>query len=152
MEFKDLVTLYFERSNALQTYWAFYTTIVLALLAFFGSIKPSRQKLLIAVVLSLSFISFAAVNLDALRSVTKARIACRDLIFSGRLDNLPSQEVQQHIEQIITPWPFAGVAVMHVAGDIFTVGSIWFLVLLKSPARKISKSPVAQTAESRTAV
>ena len=137
MDFKDIVTLYFERSNALQTYWGFYTTMALALLAYFGGMKPSPQKFLIAVVLSLSFISFAVVNLDALRAVTKARIVCRDLIYSGNLTNSPSAEVQRQIQRMITPWPFAAVAVMHISGDLFTLGSIWFLVLLKfgrSPA------------------
>jgi hypothetical protein len=133
MEFKDMVTLYFERSNALQTYWAFYTSMVLALLAFFGSMKPTRQKLLIGIVLSISFASFAVVNLDALKAATKARIACRDMIFSGTLDKSPSHDVQEHIRQMITPWPFAGVALMHVAGDLFTLGAIWFFVLLKAP-------------------
>jgi hypothetical protein len=147
MEFKDMVTLYFERSNALQTYWSFYTTMGLALLAYFGGMKTSPQKYLIAVVLSLSFVSFAVVNLDALRAVTKARVICRDLIYSGKLANSPSPEAQEQIQQMITPWPFAYVAVMHISGDLFTLGSIWFLVLLKSehkahasPAKLIPKS------------
>jgi hypothetical protein len=135
MDFKDIVTLYFERSNALQTYWSFYTTMALALLAYFGGMKSSPQKFLIAIVLSLSFISFTVVNLDALRAVTKARIVCRDLIYSDRLANPPSQEVQKQIRQMITPWPFEGVAVMHISGDLFTLGAIWFLVLLK-PTQK----------------
>jgi hypothetical protein len=135
MEFKDIVTLYFERSNALQTYWSFYTTMALALLAYFGGMKPSPRKFLIAIVLSLSFISFAVVNLDALKAVTEARILCKKLLCSGKLDHSPSPEVQRQIQQMITPWPFATVVVMHISGDLFTLGSIWFLVLLKSERR-----------------
>jgi hypothetical protein len=37
MDFKDLVSLYFERSNAIQTFWNFYLTVILGLSAFFGS-------------------------------------------------------------------------------------------------------------------
>ena len=147
MDFKDVVTLYFERSNALQTYWSFYTTMGGALLAYFGGMKPSANKYLIAVVLSISFVSFAAVNLDALRAVTKARVICRDLIYSGKLANSPSPEAQEQIQKLITPWPFAYVAAMHISGDLFTLGGIWFLVLTKSdhkahasPAKPVAKS------------
>jgi hypothetical protein len=37
--FKDAISLYFERSNALQTYWNYQLTVILGLLGFFAATK-----------------------------------------------------------------------------------------------------------------
>ena len=66
MEFKDLVSLYFERSNAIQTFWNFYLTVIFGLLAFFESQKmPVGNRALPTLVFSLAFAGFAAFNLHA---------------------------------------------------------------------------------------
>jgi len=131
MDFKDLVTLYFERSNAMQTYWNFYITIILALLAFFGSMKAVTPKRLIAGILSFCFVVFAGVNLDALIDATNARRAVQSLIVAKQFANPPSSEVVEKISATITPPTLAWVAGVHLGGDAFAHAGIWFLVMQK---------------------
>jgi hypothetical protein len=42
MEFKELVSFYFERTDATQALWSIYTTVVIGLLAFLSSAKLKR--------------------------------------------------------------------------------------------------------------
>jgi hypothetical protein len=42
MEYKDVLSLAFQRADELQNYWSFYGTVVLALLGFFASLKADR--------------------------------------------------------------------------------------------------------------
>jgi hypothetical protein len=116
MDFKDLVTLYFERTNALQTYWNFYMTIILALLAFFGSMKAINPKKLIAAILSFSFVAFAAVNLSAIIDVTKARHAVQSVIAAKQFQDHPRQEVYDCISRTIHPPPLFAVVGVHLGG------------------------------------
>jgi hypothetical protein len=70
---KELVSLVFERSNAVQTFWNFQVTIILALLAFFGTTTITNKKLLLAGVLSFAYLLLACVNAIAVAEVTKVR-------------------------------------------------------------------------------
>jgi hypothetical protein len=70
MEFKDFVSLYFERTNAMQTLWSIYITITLGLLGFLASVRLRTSRIALALFLCSVFAGFAWVNLDALRSVT----------------------------------------------------------------------------------
>jgi hypothetical protein len=56
-----------------QIFCKFQVTIILALLAFFGSTRSSRRKKMLAVILSVSYVGFAYANLVAIKDVTNAR-------------------------------------------------------------------------------
>src|SRR5437763_11023455 len=99
MEFKDLLSLYFERSNAMQTFWGLYITIALGLLAFIGSVKVSRKKrMFLACILSAGFTGFAFVNAYALRDVTLERRAAYRLITDYRDKNPNAQQAIDPLE------------------------------------------------------
>jgi hypothetical protein len=87
MELNDLVALYFERSNAMQTLWGFYITIVMGILAFLGSVTLRQPKWLIVAPLAAAFVGFVLVNLNALRSITRQRHTVVDLIRAGQFKN-----------------------------------------------------------------
>lgn len=132
MEFKDLLSLYFERSNAMQTYWNFYITIILALMAFFGTVKITPRIKYVIGILLLAFIAFASVNLSALREVNQQRIDARTIIEQGmfKRDNAaPDQAVAEQLLKDMNPPSIAGVTAMHITGDVLTVIAILVLVL-----------------------
>jgi H+/gluconate symporter-like permease len=135
MAFKDLVSLYFERSNAMQTFWGFYITIVLGLLAFFGTAKPSPKKILLAGILSLGFIGFAVVNQDALHDVTHARVVTQRLIAEYQDTDPVKQAAIDQIKTTITPPTESGVRVFHICADIGVLIAIWSLTLYREPGR-----------------
>jgi hypothetical protein len=133
MEFKDLLSLYFERSNAMQMYWNFYITIVLALMAFFGTVKiTSRIKYVIGILI-LAFIAFVIVNLGALREVDQQRIDAKALIEQGAFkeDTALDQDSVRQLLKDMNPPSIAGVTTLHIVGDLFTIAAILTLVLKK---------------------
>jgi hypothetical protein len=132
MELKDLLSLYFERTNAMQTFWTFYVTIILGLLAFFGSTKLPRKPYGITFILSLAFCMFAFVNLQALRGVTRQRNVTKDLIVASHLEHTPDGFVAMRIRPTLDPPTESGVIAVHISGDILTIGAMWFLAFKKT--------------------
>jgi len=131
MEPKDLVSFYFERTNAMQVLWSFGLTVILGLLAFFGSIKPSPRTTRVAAILSLTFVGLAYVNLTGLLSVTRQRIAAAELIRSSHSDTSPGQAAITAIAQTLDPPTTVGVISLHIFADIFTLAAVWTLALRK---------------------
>jgi hypothetical protein len=123
----DLVTKFFERSNAIQAYWSFYSTAVLGLLAFFGTKKRDR---LIASLLSVAFAGFAASNLDALRTVTRQRIVLKEMLTACTKLEPPQCGVALHeLSDTVSPSSLTAVTYLHLTGDVFVFVGIWWLVL-----------------------
>lgn len=124
MEFKDLVALYFERTNAMQALWSIYVTIVLGLLGFLGTVKLRQPRLRIILLLLFAFCGFAYVNCDALRSVTRQRHVAADLIRSFK-----ETDAQKQISHSLDPPRVVSVVAFHLDGDIITVFAILTLGL-----------------------
>lgn len=137
MEFKDLLGLYFERSNAMQMYWNFYITIVLALMAFFGTVKISSETKYVVGILILAFIAFALVNLGALREVDQQRIDAKALIEQGAFRKNPdlNETTVRLLLKDMNPPSLAGVTTLHIISDLFTISAILILVLKKGLQR-----------------
>jgi hypothetical protein len=131
MEYKDVVALYFERSNQMLTFWTFYLAVCLALPVIVGLMRPSTKRLIVAAVLSFAFTVIAAVNLTAVIDISRARLTCRNLIFSSTLENLPVQIVQEQINKMITPPSIASVVSVELGGDLAVLGVLWYLALAR---------------------
>ncbi|HEV2706905.1 MAG TPA: hypothetical protein VGV59_13330 [Pyrinomonadaceae bacterium] len=138
MELRELIGLYFERSNATQTYWNFYITIILALVAFFGSAKPSPKIKYLAGILTLAFILFAVVNHNALNEVTRQRIAAKALIEEAAkrpatsAQALSNEAVFSALKDDLNPPTEGQLMFVHLLGDVFAIAGIWWLTLSKS--------------------
>ena len=134
MKLQELVSLYFERTNAMQTLWSFYITIVLALLAFYAS-KDISPKTGLSVLITLAFIGFAIVNLDALKDVTSTRNKTRELILNYPCEkgDCASEELRHALPKMITPPSVGSVVVFHLLGDLMVVGGIWAIAFSKRP-------------------
>jgi hypothetical protein len=128
-----LVQLFFDRAAAMQQFWGFYITVVLGLLAFFGSAARTRVN---AAVMTLGFIGFAWVNLDGLRDAAQQRVevctalahgdCVRHAVFSAtvliRLATPP-------LNITLTAPTVGSVVWFHRAADALTIAAIWYLVL-----------------------
>lgn len=129
-EMKDLVSLYFERGNAMQTLWGLYITITLGLLAFFGAAKVSAKRYVLATILSIGFAGFAAVNQDALHDVTCARNAIRKIILDKEATTTEDKALQYLVTEIAPPTS-TQVRVFHIAADVSVLIALWTITLLK---------------------
>src|SRR5881396_726481 len=133
MDFKDVLNLFFERSNALQPLWSFYTTVVLALIAFFSAIKPSEKIRVGAVIFSIVFVVLAWANLDALLTVTRQRLAAVSLLKdTSKLSNVPDKAVVNALLGGLEPSSVRRVVIGHVAADFFVLAMIWMLAVKKA--------------------
>ena len=129
MELKDLLSQYFERSNAMNSLWGYYITVVLALLAYLGNPgRTSPIKHWAAVALTVAFGAFAWNNASALLEVVNARNALKD-----RLLNLSPAAMapltHADIVAMIQPPSHMGTIVRHASSDIAFIFVLWFVVV-----------------------
>ena len=73
MSYNELIVAFFERSNALETLWTIYVTVVGALLAFCAT--REQLGLWTMTVITAAFLLFAVGNLSGMRDVTLQRSA-----------------------------------------------------------------------------
>jgi hypothetical protein len=127
MKYDELIQLYFERSNALQSYWTLYVVIVGALLAF-----SSLRKLPAAVttlIVTLLFGLFAYENLDAIMTVTKQRHATLAAIQKADAGSTEIKPVRDLLEPTLTPAAESAVMRTHLISDFLTVLGLWAMEL-----------------------
>jgi hypothetical protein len=138
MSFHDVVAQFLERGTAMQTFWGFYITISLGLIALFAD---KRRSMGLAVLASISFIAFAIVNCDGMMDIAGQRG-----FFYGLLDkaSFPSQPPEINLtapEIKLTPKEIAefkcmskpptpgSVLTVHVLADLAVLASLWVLTL-----------------------
>src|SRR3954465_11645675 len=73
MTFKDIVAQMFERGIAMPTFWGFYISISIGLIAFFGNAKRTPRLPVVAALLSFAFVVFAIINCDGMRDIAGQR-------------------------------------------------------------------------------
>src|SRR5690349_1825854 len=73
MTVRDLLAMLFERGNAMQTFWGFYITVSLGLIAFLSGAKLGPRLRQVALVITAGFIGFAYVNCDGMTGVARQR-------------------------------------------------------------------------------
>lgn len=136
MKYADLVQLYFDRSNAIQSYWTLYVVVIGGLLAF-SSLRKDRHFLAAALVTVLYF-CFAYKNLGAIGDATAQHFAILDAIkqipiqSAGGPDAADADRVQivrRLLEPTLTPPDYSGIRTFHVATDLLTVAALWTMVL-----------------------
>jgi hypothetical protein len=120
----DALKAVFERGNAVQTFWNFYITVSLAFLAFFGNAQRSRQ---VAMILSVAFLAFAAVNAKALSQ----RAAERQQLYELALQANEAQPGRPWtaVLKASKPPATAGLLSLHFAADFGVLLGIWVLTL-----------------------
>jgi hypothetical protein len=116
--------MYFERTNAMQTLWTIYITIVLGILGFLGTVKLRTPRLLILLPLLLAFVAFAVVNCEALLSVTNQRNVAAELVRKASVAEPGTAfdaAVKEEISRSLDPPSVASVAWFHVSADLITL-------------------------------
>ena len=124
MTYNDLIQLYFERSNALQSYWTLYVVIVGGLLAF--SSLRKEPAALTTLVVSVLFALFAYENLDAILETSRQRLATLEALKASPID---PQQVRASIEPTLRPATLGSSMMTHLVSDILTVAGLWVMEL-----------------------
>ena len=131
MEFKDITAQLFERSNAMQTFWSYYITIALALIAFFGTTQRSKT---LAAIFTIAFVGVAMVNLDGMKNIAHQRLALQDLVAAAKAPSaaavfakpVSAKVVDAYISSVHPP-SVCGVVVAHLFCDAVVIAAIWVL-------------------------
>ena len=122
MDLTQLLPMYFDRSNAFETLWSFYLTVILGLLAFSGSGK--QTTITVAVFLTIGLLVFAAASLKALIVVTRQRCQLQTLIAAtAKADD------EKAIAATIDSSTVRRVVAFHLLGDVLAIVGIWCFAL-----------------------
>ena len=116
-----------ERGMAMQTYWGFYITISLGLIAFMGSAQRSQ---LLALLVLIAFVAVAYVNGDGIRPLASQRV-----VFHKHLKRIqaspqtlpPVAAIEDDVVSVSEPPAVWKVMTFHVVTDILVVAAIGFL-------------------------
>ena len=122
MNLTQLLPMYFERSNAFETLWSFYVTVVLGLLAFSGGGKQTH--IAVAVFLTIAFLVFVAGSLKALIVVTRQRCRLEKLISAAA-----KEADEKFIAGTIDSSTVRLVVAFHLLGDVLAIAGIWRFAL-----------------------
>jgi hypothetical protein len=123
----DALNLFFERSNAMQTFWNFYISIAVALLAFFGAATRSRITTLL---MTVAFVGFAVVNYLGMRDVAQQRIDVCKVLAKEKWEDCEKGQpliITQPLAITLHPPTIAGVRTLHWGSDVLVICAIWFL-------------------------
>jgi hypothetical protein len=134
MEFKDVLTMYFERGLALQTFWNFYITVAVGILAFIGVIPSSRSDKLVASILTLGFALFAVVNLSGMIGVSNQRMELQSLLMEDgalKQESYPRPTHLSRVRATLNAPSLGSLVSFHLLVDVLMVSSIWIIPTLR---------------------
>ena len=117
MTHNELIQLYFERSNALQSLWTLYVVVIGGLLAF-SSLRKQPDSITTAQV-TILFAFFAYKNLDAIHDITLHRF---EVLQAIRTSTPPGPG---GLLATLLPPAYEGVRTFHVASDLLTIVTLW---------------------------
>ena len=108
---------------AMQTYWGFYITISLGLIAFMGSAKRSRR---LASLVLLAFVAVASVNGDGIRDIARQRVTFHEQLKKFQAEQGASQDAAIIKEVLVVAEPPAvwKVVTFHILADLLVVFAI----------------------------
>jgi hypothetical protein len=130
---QQLVSQLFERGNAMQSFWGFYITVSIGLIAFFGS---SRRPILLAILVSIAFVGFATVNVSGMSDIARQRMFLWQQLESFGTATTSTEGVLEGrdfvigLKKISQPPNPTGVIVFHIICDVAVLAAIWALTLL----------------------
>ncbi|MEP6956180.1 MAG: hypothetical protein ABI883_05090 [Chthoniobacterales bacterium] len=127
MNYSELIQLYFERSNALQSYWTLYVVIVGGLLAF-SSLRKQPAALTTAIV-SILFALFAYENLSAIQTTTTHRFATLEAIKASAGTDADVSRLRGSLEPTLQPASHGSVQLTHLISDVLTIAGLWAMEL-----------------------
>jgi len=127
MTYSELVSLYFERSNALQWYWTLYVVVIGGLLAF-ASVRQ-RPDLVTTVLVSVLYGLFAWKNLGAIGDVTAQR-----LVILEAIRHQPATGVLPGLEPTLIAPTYESVRNFHLLSDVLTVAALWAMEIRRRRA------------------
>lgn len=135
MTLKDVLTMLFERGNAMQTFWGFYITVAGVLVAFFGGAQRSR---LVAGLASFAFVAFAYVNAEGMFRIAGQRCALFNAVNSAHSTpsspdewaaaNFSATDKKLLLAASTPPNPYV-VIVFHAISDFAVLLAIWMLTV-----------------------
>lgn len=120
---KDLLGFFFTCSDSMQSYWNYYLTVSIGLVAFFGSVKPG--SLLLISTVTVAFILFALVNLLGICNVNNLRKIAAIQIKKNALNE--EDELARLYANKLRPPKNSHVIIFHIIVDISTIIIIWLL-------------------------
>jgi len=125
MNYNELIQLYFERSNAIQSYWNLYVIVVGGLLAF--SSMRKQPAAITTLIVSVLFGLFAYENHDAIQIATGQRLATHAAItkFDAGNTEPTARAVREQLEPTLTPTSHGGVTTTHLISDILVIAGLW---------------------------
>ena len=118
MQYNELIQLYFERSEAIQSYWTQYVAVIGGVLAF-ASLRL-RPDWLTTTLVSVLFAVFAYKNLGGIYDATIQRYAILDLIHKA-----PVLAGENPLTPTLLPPAYPGVRNYHIAVDMLTIVTLW---------------------------
>jgi hypothetical protein len=132
MENKDVLSMLFERGNAMQAFWGFYISVAFGLIAFFGSGHRAES---LAILIAIAFLGFATVNCSGMYAIAKQRAALFQILTQPRDQSDESRTSSSSIRfasqsdllDASRPPAPRGVVVFHVFADIAVLVGIWYL-------------------------
>ena len=135
MNYNELIQLYFERANAMQSYWNLYVIVIGGLLAF-SSVRK-QPAAVTTLIVSILFALFAFKNLDAMHDVTAQRFATLEAIkgFDAGGTAPTGQKVRELLEPTLTPASYGSVQATHLTSDILTIAALWAMELRRRQLR-----------------
>ena len=131
MRYFDLISIYFDRSDALQSYWTLYVVVIGGLLAV-ASVRRGPDGVA-AVLATVLYCGFAYKNLDAIHDATATRFAALAAVQAYDPSAGPTTEAAAArsarglIEPTLRPPAYDGVRTFHVACDAGTLVTLWAL-------------------------
>ncbi len=141
MRYAELVQLYFQQSDTLQTYWTVYVVVIGGLLAVAAlRTEPDRLGGVLATIL---YCAFAYKNMGAIRDLTQTREATLTTLqqfdstaaFPADLSGI--HEFQQKILPTLHGTPADGVKSFHITCDAITIVTLWSLQWRRRRAKRV---------------
>jgi hypothetical protein len=141
MKYNDLVQLFFERSNALQTFWTIWVAVVGAFLAF--AVAREKPGLWMTIFLTVGFSIFAYVNRLGMEDVSVQRLAAMNAIKAYPLPDRDEnkderkalESVRKTIEDSLSPPGVEDVKNYHLLVDVLVLAILWGIYFGKDPGR-----------------
>jgi hypothetical protein len=131
LTFEQLVSHFFERSSAMQTYWGFYITVSIGVIAFIGSAKlANRNRYLVPAIVTCAYVGFAFVNAGGLMTATaQRRLFYGHIVAQESADSAQVRSLAREIHEAGAPPAPGEIKWFHIAADLAVLGALWTVAL-----------------------